>query len=102
MSGTVFSVAHSVVRKDKNSGQLHQRREPDRGARVIAEDEEGRAEGPKFGQREAVHNGGHRVLANTQMQVLTAGTLSLEISRPSKGQRGLVRWSKICRTAEEP
>ena len=47
----VFSVAHGVMREDEDGGQLHQGRQPDGGPRVIAEDEERRAEGPELRQR---------------------------------------------------
>ena len=48
----VLAVAHRVVREDEDRRQLHQGREPDRGPRVVAEDEEGRAEGPDLRQRQ--------------------------------------------------
>jgi hypothetical protein len=48
MSWTVFTVAHRIVCKDKNRWQLHQGREPDGRPRVITEDEEACAVGPKF------------------------------------------------------
>ncbi len=99
---TVFSVAHGIVRKYKQSGQLHERRKPDRRSRVVAEDEEGRAKRAQFGQREAVHNGRHRVLADTEMQVLTVGAVRLEVSGSGERQSGLVRWPEIRRAAEEP
>src|SRR5262245_33931200 len=102
MGRTVFSIAHRLVRKHKKSGQFHERREPDRWSRVVAEDEEGRAEGPHFGQRESVHNRSHRVFANSEMQVLTTRAISLEISRAGKRQGGLVRWPEVRRAAEEP
>ena len=97
VGGTVFSVTHGVVRKHENSGQLHQRRETDRRSRVVAEDEERCAKGPEFGQRETVHYRGHRVLANTEMQVLPTRAFSLEISRTCESQGGLVRWPEVRR-----
>ena len=38
VSRAVFSVAHGVVREHEDGGQFHQRREPDRRPRVVAED----------------------------------------------------------------
>ena len=87
----VFAVAHGVVGEDENRGQLHQGREPNGGPRVVAEDEEGRAEGPELRERESVDDRRHRVLADAEMQVLSAGTVGLEISRTLERQRGLVR-----------
>ena len=44
MGRAILAVAHRVVREDEDGRQLHQRRQPDRGPRVVAEDEEGGAE----------------------------------------------------------
>src|SRR5262245_51409330 len=88
--------------KYENRRQFHYRRETDRRARVVAEDEESCAEGPDFGQRESVHNCPHCVLANSEMKVLPAPALSLEISGASKRQGGLVRWPEISRTTKQP
>ena len=70
--GPVLAVAHRVVGEDEQRRELHQRREPDRRPRVVAEDEEGRAEGPQLRERHAVHRGRHRVLADAEVQVLAA------------------------------
>src|SRR4030095_4458815 len=102
MCRAVFSVAHRFVRKHEKSRQFHERREPDRGARVVAKDEEARAEGPPFGQGESVPNRSHRVFANSEMQVLATRAFSLKISGPRKLQSCLVRWSEVGRTADEP
>src|SRR5262245_64541737 len=88
--------------KYENRRQFHYRRETDRRARVVAEDEESCAEGPDFGQRESVHNCPHCVLANSEMKVLPAPALSLEISGASKRQGGLVRWPEISRATKQP
>jgi hypothetical protein len=42
MCRTVLAAAHRVVGEDEHRRQLHQRGEPDRGARIVAEDEERR------------------------------------------------------------
>ena len=52
----VLAVAHGVVREDEDGRQLHQGREPDGRPRVVAEDEEGRAERPQLRERQAVHD----------------------------------------------
>src|SRR5215831_7242604 len=102
MGRTVFAIAHRVVCEDKEGRELHQRREPDRWPRVIAEDEEGRAERAELRQGEPVHNGGHGMLADAEMQVFSCRAMGLEISRALVRQRRLIRRPKIRRTPEEP
>jgi hypothetical protein len=89
------------VREDENGGQLHQRREPDGGARVVAEDEERRAERPQLGQRQPVDDRRHGVLANAEMQVLPAGLPAWKSPAPGKST-GLVRRPEVGRAAQEP
>src|SRR5262245_4653677 len=102
MGRTVFSVTHGVVCKHKQRGQFHERRKPDRRSGIVAEDEEGGAKRPQLGQRESIHNRRHRVLADTEMQVLPVVTFSLEISCASERQSRLVRWTEIRRSSEKP
>ena len=47
---TILAIAHGVVREHEDGRQLHQCGQPDGRARVIAEDEEGRAKRPKLRQ----------------------------------------------------
>ena len=102
MRWPILAVAHGVVREDEDRGELHHRRQPDGGARVVAEDEERRPERPELRQREPVHGGGHRVLADAEVQVLSGGTPGLEVPGPLVGQGGPVRRCEIRRPAEEP
>src|SRR5215510_4693600 len=95
MGRAVFAIAHRVVSEDKDGREFHQRREPDRWPRIIAEDEEGRAESAELRQREPVHNGGHGMLADAEMQVFPCRALGLEVSRTLVCQRRLVRGSQI-------
>src|SRR5215475_7010804 len=95
MGWAVFAITHRVVCEDKEGRKLHQRREPDRWPRIIAEDEEGRAESAELRQREPVHNGGHRMLADTEMQVFPGRVIDFEVSSARVRQRRLVRRSKI-------
>src|SRR5438876_12375058 len=95
MGRAVFAVAHGVVCEEKEGRELHQRREPDRWTRVVAEDEEGRAERAELRQGEPVHNGGHRMLADAEMQVFPCRALGREVSRALVRQRRLVRGAKI-------
>ena len=71
-------------REDPDDVELHQRREPDRRAHVVGEDEERRAErlhDPAV-QREPVHRGAHAVLADAPGDV-AAGVLGREVrARP--------------------
>src|SRR5262247_1846450 len=95
MGRTVFAITQRVVREDKEGRELHQRREPHRWPRIIAEDEEGRAESAELRQGEPVHNGGHRMLTDAEMQVFPCRALGREVSRTRVGQRRLVRRSQI-------
>src|SRR5262249_43156840 len=95
MGRAVFAVAHRVVCEDKDSWELHHSREPDRWPRVVAEDEEGRAERAELRQGEPVDNGGHRVLADAEMQVFPRRVIGLEVFSALVRQRRLVRRSKV-------
>src|SRR5215510_10569038 len=98
MGRAVFAIAHRVVSEDKDGRELHHSREPHRWPRIITEDEEGRAERAELRQGEPVHNGGHGMLTDAEMQVFPCRALGLEVSRALVGQRRLVRRSKICGT----
>src|SRR5262249_44369945 len=102
MSRAVFAVAHGVVGKNEERRQLYQSGEPDRRPRVVAEDEESRAESTELGKREPVNGCSHGVLADTEMQILSTRTAGLEVARALVGQSGLVRRPEIPRAAEEP
>src|SRR5215510_2118267 len=102
MGWTVFAITHRVVSEDKDGREFHQRREPDRWPRVVAEDEEGRAESAELRQGEPVDNGGHRMLADAEMQVFPCRVIGLEVARALVRQRRLVRGAKIRGTPEEP
>src|SRR5262245_35286175 len=102
MSRAVFAVAHGVVGKNEERRQLHQSGEPDRRPRVVAEDEESRAESAELGKREAVNGCSHGVLADTEMQILPTRASGIEVARALVGQSGLVRRPEIRRAAEKP
>ena len=86
-------------REDEDRGQFHERRQADGGPRIVAEDEEGRAECPELRQRQAVDDRHHGVLADAEMQVPAAGRLRLEVSGAFEFQHGLVGGP---RSAEPP
>src|SRR5262247_4554883 len=102
MGRAVFAVPHGVVGKNEDGRQLHQSGKPDCWPRVVAEDEESRAKRAELGKREPVNGCSHRVLADTEMQILAARAAGLEIARALVGQSGLVRRPEVTRAAEEP
>ena len=102
MRRSILAVAHGVVGEDENGRQLHQRGQPDGRPRIVAEDEEGRAEGPQLGQRQAVDDRRHGVLADAEMEIAAAGTAGLEVARAGELQRRLVRRAEVGRAAQEP
>src|SRR5271168_4485091 len=90
------------MRENVDHRQLHQRSQPQRRTRIVAEDEIRRAEGPQLRYRKAVGNRGHGVLADAKMQIPPAWALCLEISRARKLERGPVRGPDIGRAAQKP
>ena len=78
----VLADADRIVREHVDDRQLHQRPEPDRRLHVVAEDQEARAEGADLGQREAVDDRAHGVLAHAEVQVAPAG-----VRRPADRRR---------------
>src|SRR5207302_10711636 len=81
MCGSIFAIAHRLMCKDENAGQLHESRKPNRRARVIAEDEKRRPECPDLGQRKSVYDRRHRMFADAEMKILPAWIIRLKISR---------------------
>src|SRR5437899_1881592 len=90
VSRAVFSVAHGIVREYVENRQFHQRRKPNRWPGVIAEDEEGGAEGTYLRKRQSIDNRAHRMLADTKVEILTGRRARLEIASASIGQSGLI------------
>ena len=73
MRRSILAVAHGVMGEDEDGRQLHEGGEPNGRPGIVAEDEEGRAEGPQLGQRQAVHDRRHGVLADAEMEIAAAG-----------------------------
>src|SRR5882757_8276282 len=71
VSRAVFSVAHGVMSENENRGQFHDRREPNGGSRVIAEDEKCRPKSSELGKRKAIYDCSHGMLPDTEVQILT-------------------------------
>src|SRR6202022_762692 len=102
MGRALLALAHGIVSEHKDGGQLHQGREPNGRPRIVAEDEERGAEGAKFGQREAVDGGRHRMLADAEMQVPAAGSARLEVSGALEREQCLGGGAEIRRSPEKP
>ncbi len=69
VGGPVLADADRVVGVDVDQRQLHQRREPQRAALEVGEDEEPGLVGAQLGQREPVADRGGGVLADPEVQV---------------------------------
>src|SRR5262249_29770358 len=95
MSWTVFAIAHRVVCENKNGGKLHQSRQPDCWPCIVAKDEERCSVRTQLGQRKAIYNRTHRVLADAEVQIFPCPVIGLEVSRALVRESSLVRWSEI-------
>src|SRR5262249_31942522 len=71
-------------------------------SRIVAEDEERRAKGPQFRQRQAIDDGRHRVFADAEMEISPTRRAGLEIPGPLKRQSGFVGRAEIGRSAQQP
>src|SRR5690349_14783626 len=90
------------MRKYEERGQFHERRQPNRRPRVVAEYEKRRAKWPQLGQRESVDDCSHRVLANAKVQILSLWAISLEIPCPCVSEGGFIGGTEVGRSAKEP
>ena len=102
MGRSVLAHADRVVREHVDHRDLHDRREPDRAARVVAEDEEPRPERAELRERHPVQDRRHRVLADPQMQVPARTVLGLEVAGALEGQPRLRRGRQVRRTPDQP
>src|SRR5262249_50685710 len=69
---------------------------------VVAENQEGGAVGPDLDQGQAVEHGAHYVLANTEVQIASAGTVREEVAGALKRQPGLGGGRQVRRAAHQP
>ena len=97
MRRPVLADADRIVREDVDDRQFHDRRQPDRRPAVVAEDEERRAVGPHLGQRHAVEDRAHGVLADAEVEVAAAVVAGLEIAGAVEGQQRLGRRGQVGR-----
>ena len=88
----VLAEPDRVVGEDPDRGDLHQRAEPDRLARVVGEDQVGGAVRPQLREREAVHDACHSVLADSEVEVPAASVLGGEDARRPR-RSGRRSWS---------
>ena len=101
VGGTVLAHAVAVVREDVDGRHLHQRREADRRAAVVGEDEErGRvaAEGRVEGG-EAVDDRGHAELAHAEVDVAPVERAGADVAEPLEDR--LVRRPQVGAAADE-
>ena len=102
MRRTILTDADRVVREDVECRQFHDRRQPDRIAHIVGEDQEARTEGPELGECHAVRCRTHSVLADPEMKIAAAMIVRLEVTRALECHARLRRWREIRRAADEP
>ena len=86
--GAVFTYTDGIVGKDVDYRNFHDGAEADGGLAIIAKNKKCGDERANFGQREAVANGGHGMLANAEVHVAAAASFGLEIPDPIEGEAG--------------
>ena len=98
----VLADADRVVREDVDDGDLHQRGEPDRAARVVREDEEPRPERAQLRERESVGDRRRRELAHAEVEVASRAIVRTEVAGSVEREPRLRRRREIRRAADEP
>ena len=93
---------YRVVGKDVDDRKLHQRTQTDRGAPVVAEDQEPRPEGPELRQRKTVEDRSHRVLADPEVKVPPGRVVSGKVAGARTGEACFARRPEIRGPADEP
>ena len=84
---TVFAQPDRVVRPDVGDRQLHEGRQPNRAAHVVAERQEGAAVGAGAAvQGDAVEDRAHRMFANAEVQHPTVRAAGKRLGLPVFGQ----------------
>ena len=100
MSRAVFAQSDAVMREDIDDLLFHQRRQPNRRAHVIRENEECSAIRNKAAmQRDAVHDCAHAMLADAEAEIPPAEISRLNVAIPF--QIGVIRGRKVCRAADQ-
>src|SRR5579859_283475 len=102
MSGAVFTYSNGVMGEDVDHGNFHERRQAHGWPRIVAEDEEARAEWANLAQRETIQDGAHGVLANAEVKISAAVLAVLKIAGAFEGKTSLGGGSEIGGAADEP
>ena len=102
VGGAVLAEPDGVVGEDVDHRELHQRREPDGGLRVVGEGEVGGPQGPQLGQREAVGDRRGLVLPDPEVELAAQALPRLEVGRPFELEPHRGRVGEIRRAGEHP
>src|SRR5581483_7114151 len=102
MRRTVLAEADGVMGVHKNYRHFHDRGQTDWRLHVITENKKGGSIRPYLGQRHAVHECAHRVLANAKVKIAAVVVVSLEIACSLKCEASFRRRKQIRRPADKP
>ena len=100
MRRAVFAEPDGIVGEDVKNRKLHQRRQPQGRAHIIAEGQKGGAEGAQLRQDETIDDCAHRVFAYAEMHDAPAGIVRFE--RLGIIKRRLGRGREVGRAADQP
>src|SRR5580700_1375079 len=98
----ILADSDGIVGEYIDGRYLHQRGQPDGRTRVVAKDQEAGAERPNLRERKPVQNRGHRVLADSKMQVAATIAASQKVSCSLKSEPGFRRGCQIGSSANQP
>ena len=90
MRRPILAITHGVMGEHEDGRNLHERGEADRRPGIVAEDEERRAEGAQFRQRQTVDDCRHRMLANAEMKIAASRSFGFEVSGIGEFERCLI------------
>src|ERR1044071_10446994 len=102
MRRPIFTHADGVMREYINDGNLHDRRQTHGWTRIIAEDEEARAERTDFANGQAVQDGTHGVLADAEMEIAPTIIVGFKVTRAIEGETGFGGRRQVCRASNQP
>ena len=98
--GPVLAHADGIVGEDVEHRQAHDGGHADRRPHVIGKDEEGGAEGAQSGQRHAVDDRAHGMLADAEVEISGVVACGLEIAAAVDEREG--RRGQVARPAQQP
>jgi len=102
MCRTVFANADRIVGEHVDDGNLHDCRQPNRRAAVIAEDQEARAERADLGERKPIQHRAHRMFADPEVKIAAAVRAGLEVSSSFEREARLRRRCEVGGSADQP